>query len=379
MAQEKVDFFGNKNVNGALGRPQYDPGELRPTLAYNERGAPTSFETDKYDVSSMTYPEDLMSDNNIYGNNYVIFYINVAEDSKLLNELKYETVEDPSSIPPTQRGDATALNSSAAAAIGITAVGGAVTGALAKAVGITGEASTVAGAGLGLAAGAALSKQAASFTRAQKRLKQAIALYMPNDLSVKYSMDWSEEETALAAAAFTGADVISRFLVPGKKSGIGQAGLTLGTSAALKTPGTGDYLSNVTGLAVNPKKEQIFKGVNYRTFSMTYNFYPRSPSETMNVNEIIKAFKLHMHPEFKDDFNFLYIYPSEFDIFYYNNGVENPNIHRHTSVILTDLDVNYTPDGQYNAFDDGMSTHITMTLTFKELALLTKQNILDRF
>lgn len=351
----------------------------KPTLAQPERGAPTSFETDKYDVSSMTYPEDLMSDNNIYGKNYVIFYINVAEDSKLLNELKYETVEDPNAVPPRLRGDATALNTSAGAVMGVSAVGGAVTGSLAKAVGITGENSTAAGAGLGLAAGAAISKQAASFTRAQKRLKQAIALYMPNDLSVKYSMDWSEEETALAAAAFAGADVIERFLTPGKKSGIGQAALTLGTTAALKTPGTGDYLSNVTGLAVNPKKEQIFKGVNYRTFSMTYNFYPRSPSETANINEIIKAFKLHMHPEFKDQFNFLYIYPSEFDIFYYNNGVENPNIHRHTSVILTDMDVNYTPDGQYNSFDDGMSTHITMTLTFKELALLTKQNILDRF
>ena len=362
-------------------------GSAKPIIPQPERGAPTTFENDKYDVSSLTYPDDLMSDNNIYGNNYVIFYINVSEDSKLINELKYETLDDPTAIPPRLRGDAIALNSSLAATIGVTALSGAVTGSIAKGLGLTGKAATVGGGAIGAAAGLATSTQTSSFTRAQKRLKQAIALYMPNDLSVKYSMDWSAQDTAVAAAAFAGSEIVERFLKESKKSGVGQANTdpaveaakVAGTVAALKAPGTGDYLSGITGLAVNPKKEQIFKGVNYREFSMTYNFYPRSPSETANVNKIIKAFKLHMHPEFKDSFNFLYIYPSEFDIFYYNNGVENPNIHRHTSVILTDVDVNYTPDGQYNSFSDGMSTHITMTLSFKELALLTKQNILDGF
>lgn len=359
----------------------------KPSLAPKDRGAPTSFQNDKYDVSSLTYPDDLMSDNNTYGNNYVIFYINVAEDSKLINELKYETINDPSAIPPRLRGDAVALNSSVAATLGVTALSGAVAGSIGQGLGLTGDGSAPLAAGLGLAAAGALSSQAASFTRAQKRLRQAIALYMPNDLSVKYSMDWSPEETFGAAAAFTGSDVIERFIKESKKSGIGQADTdpakeaakVAGTVGALKAPGAGNYLSNITGLAVNPKKEQIFKGVNYREFTMTYNFYPRSSAETANVNNIIKAFKLHMHPEFKDSFNFLYIYPSEFDIFYYNNGVENPNVHRHTSVILTDLDVNYTPDGQYNSYDDGMSTHISLTMTFKELALLTKQNILDGF
>ena len=361
--------------------------QVKPSLAPKDRGAPTSFENDKYDVSSLTYPDDLMSDNNIYGNNYVIFYINVAEDSKLLNELKYETINDPNAIPPRLRGDAVALNSSLAATVGVTALSGAITGGIAKGLGLSGKAAVAGGAVIGGGSAAAAATQTSSFTRAQKRLKQAIALYMPNDLSVKYSMDWSETDTAVAAAAFAGSELVERFLKESKKSGVGQANTdpakeaakVAGTVAALKAPGTGDYMSNITGLAVNPKKEQIFKGVNYRTFSMTYNFYPRNPAETANVNNIIKAFKLHMHPEFKDSFNFLYIYPSEFDIFYYNNGVENPNIHRHTSVILTDVDVNYTPDGQFNSFGDGMSTHISLTLSFKELALLTKQNILDGF
>jgi hypothetical protein len=202
---------------------------------------------------------------------------------------------------------------------------------------------------------------------------------MPESLDIKYSMDWTEEDTSLAAAAYAGAGVAGDFLTPGKRSGIGQAALTAGTTAALKTPGLGDYTSAQTGLAANPKKEQIFKGVKYRDFNLNYKFYPRSSEEANNVREIIKAFKLHMHPEFKDAFNFLYIYPSEFDIYYYNNGVENLNLHRHTSVVLTDLNVSYAPNGLYSAFEDGMPTQINIEMSFRELALLTKDNILDGF
>jgi len=37
--------------------------------------------------------------------------------------------------------------------------------------------------------------------------------------------------------------------------------------------------------------------------------------------------------------------------------------------------VNYAPNGQFTSFADGMPTQINITLTFKELALLTKDKI----
>lgn len=394
LVPSKVDIFGNKNINGAWGKPMaWQSTSKKPEaqsrsenkLAYKSRGVATTFSYDKYDVSHTTYPNDLMSDTNQYGGNYVIFYINVAEDSKLLNQLKsdYETVADTSAIPPRQRGDALALNTSKTQAVAVGTLGGAAAGKLGRIAGLGSSSTLKKGASLGLAASLATASTAASFSRAQKRLKKAIALYMPNELSVRYSMDWSEEDTALASALFAGADFIAGFLPGGKKSGIGQASAdalkTMGTYGTLKAPVLGDYTSAQTGLATNPKKEQIFKGVNYRTFTMNYSFHPRSKAEVDNVNEIIHTFKLHMHPEFKDSYNFLYIYPSEFDIYYYQNGKENMNLHRHTSVVLTDMDVNYTPNGIYSSFEDGMPTQINITLQFKELALLTKDNILDGF
>jgi hypothetical protein len=137
-------------------------------------------------------------------------------------------------------------------------------------------------------------------------------------------------------------------------------------------------MSAATGLAANPKKEQIFKGVDFRSFTFDYQFFPRDVKEAQNVLKIIKEFKYHMHPEFaKDSGNFIYIYPSEFDIFYYQNGAENMNLHRHTSCVLTELNVNYTPNGAFTTFANGMPTQINVTMNFKELALLTKDKITD--
>ena len=84
-----------------------------------------------------------------------------------------------------------------------------------------------------------------------------------------------------------------------------------------------------------------------------------------------------MHPEFKDGNNFVYIYPSEFDVYYYQGGQENLTIHRHTSCVLTEMNINYTPNGVFTTFSNGMPTQINVQMTFRELALLTKDKIKD--
>jgi hypothetical protein len=61
-------------------------------------------------------------------------------------------------------------------------------------------------------------------------------------------------------------------------------------------------------MAANPMKEQIFKNVNFRKFTFDYTFSPRDPGEAKAIKKIIKTFKLHMHPEYKDANNFIFIY-----------------------------------------------------------------------
>lgn len=343
-----------------------------------------AFNTGQYNVTSHSYPSDLLSSTNNYGGNYVIFYINVAIDSKLIGKLSENDLVAVSDIPRRDRGDLIAMNISKDKLVAtqtVTAVGGAV---LAK-IGLgTGAGATATVAGAAVVGAAATASQAASASRSQRRLKTAIAMHVPNQLSIRYGMNWSDDDTAAFQMIATGGSEIMNALNSNDMKQLGEnakragsVGASIISNLALSKGPNASAMSAATGLAANPKKEQIFKGVDFRTFSFDYQFFPRSEQEASNVLNIIKEFKYHMHPEFKDANNFLYIYPSEFDISYYQNGEENPNLHRHTSCVLQEMTVNYTPNGTFTTFPNGMPTQINVTLGFRELALLTKDKVED--
>ena len=350
----------------------------KPNL-YTPRGGASFFNSGKYDVQQYSYPSDLMSDEATYGGHYAIFYINVATDSKLLKRDGAETVRD---LTPRDRGDLIAMGMSSKQLTAANAGAGAIEGAIGGGL-LTGNmkgagAGAATGAAVGGATGLMLGSQSPDASRSQKRLKTAIALHMPNTLAINYGVEWSEEDTGMIAmAGAVGGEVMKALQSGGKNSDVTGTGAAILTNIALSKGPNGAANSAATGLAANPKKEQVFKGVHFRTFSYDYKFFPRNSDEAKNVMNIIGQFKYHMHPEFKDDNNFVYIYPSEFDIFYYTGGRENLNIHRHTSCVLTDMSVNYTPNGMFNTFPDGMPTQIDITLSFRELALLTKDKIKD--
>jgi hypothetical protein len=346
---------------------------------YTPRGGASKFEGGKYDITSYSYPSDLMASDGRYGGNYAIFYINVATDSKLFKDKSVKTVDD---FPARDRGDLVAQGFTRKGLVGANALvntlGGAVGGSIGFGGGAAGAAKGVALANVATVGVGVAATQAPDATRSQKRLKTAIALHVPNQLQIRYGMQYSEEDTALlAAAGALGSEGLKALQSKGKDSDVTGVGAAIISNLALSKGPSAGANSAALGLAANPKKEQVFKGVDFRTFQFDYQFFPRNETEAKNVMNIIKEFKYHMHPEFKDTNNFLYIYPSEFDIMYYQGSVENENIHRHTSCVLTEMSINYTPNGLFTTFDNGMSTQMNVTLNFRELALLTKDKIKD--
>ena len=356
------------------------------------RGSATSFDN-QYNVGSYMYPSDLMDPSNKYAGNYVIFYINVHEDSILFRNNSASVVNG--NIPNRTKGylSGQQIDESSAkkTATAVNGLGGAGAGAIANAVGGFGlsSGSTIVGATVGGLATLATINEIGKIKSEYKRINQAIALHMPLDLNVSYGVQWAEENMGGVGALLGMGENVINAITDDSKGISGRmdelvAGFNTASSFVAGTilSGTpvGNALSKTSGVASNPKKEQMFQSVDFRTFNFNYSFFARSPEEASNVRSIIKLFKMHMHPEYKKNTgNFLYLYPSEFDIFYYNNGVENMNLHRHTSCVLTNMTVQYTPNGQFNSFDDGMPTKINVTLTFKELALLDKELIDDGF
>ena len=352
--------------------------------------APKSFESNqkKYSVEGYSYPENLMGHMAEYGSNYVLFYINVNEASKMLENPAADLTVDIDTSERIKKGItgkeySTASILAVQTAVGATqgaAAGGALAGALADKLGK----GALVGAGIGAAiqgaGAAAIAANASGFSRAQKRLKTAIALHVPNQLSIRYGANWSDEETFGMQAAQTAIEIAKALAtssesIVDKAKTAGKGTLAIISNSALTKGPNAGAMSAMSGLAPNPMKEQIFKGIDFRTFSVDYSFSPRNAAESRGVLNIIAAFKYHMHPEYKDANNFLFLYPSEFDIVYYHNGAENMNIHRHTSCVLTEMQVNYTPNGNFTTFAGGMPTQINITMSFKELTILTKELI----
>jgi len=343
-----------------------------------------TFDANKYKIDQLSYPIDLMSPQ--YGGNYAVFYINVADDSRL--NVKENTVELDPTTEARMRNGLVAKNLSVA---GLAAASGGLqvleslkggmqkdkdgknSGKLTAAkAGIEGSVNAI-----GVAVAGSLAPNA---SRSQRRLKTAIALHVPNQLSVRYGTTWDVTDTAaIQAVADAGGALAEAISDPANmKKALASGGSVVREAAAnlalTKLPNAG-AISAALGIAANPKKEQTFQGVEFRKFSFDYQFFPRDEFEAENVLNIIHQFKLHMHPEFKSELNYVWIYPSEFDITYYTQGSENLNLHRHTSCVLKNMNVNYTPNGSFSVFANGMPTQINVTLEFKELQLASKETI----
>lgn len=221
----------------------------------------------------------------------------------------------------------------------------------------------------------------------KKRLLTAISLYTPATLRNRYSVSWSEEDMLgtqlLGETAKAAGDAFSAF-----KNSNGFAGGVAAAATGLKnvvTPRAAfgarsildklPYAQKILGIAPsNSKQEQLFRGVDFRTFEFDYKFAPRNEIEAGNVLSIIRAFRHHMLPEFLDKSEFLYIYPSEFDVRYYKGDSENQYLEKQMTAVLTTVNVDYAPLGIFNTFANGMPTHINLNLSFKELALPSKES-----
>lgn len=332
----------------------------------------TSYDSNKYSVDQHSYPDNLMSE--AYGGNYAVFYINVSDDSKLAE--KEEDLILPNDMEPRHRTSWVGKEMTTKQLIKNAGLAGAAEG-LVSGGGFKGALTQGAGATIGTGA---IGLFAPDKTRSLRRLKTAIALHIPNQLSVRYGMQWSEEDTAaLQAVSGVSDGLLAALQNKGSVNKQAMVGAEAVASFALnKVPNSG-AISAKLGIASNPKKEQTFKGVDFRKFTFEYQFFPRSSQEAQNVLNIIETFKLHMHPEFKTENQFVYIYPSEFDITYYTNYTENMNIHKHTSCVLEEMTVNYTPNGNFNVFNDGMPTQINISLGFRELMLLSKESMAGGF
>lgn len=140
--------------------------------------------------------------------------------------------------------------------------------------------------------------------------------------------------------------------------------------------------TQLLGQTINPRKELVYNAPELRTFEFSYEFYPRNVKESQMVESIIKLFRFHSAPSLSDNGNFL-VPPSIFEIKFYqrtfNSVTENPFLLKVRDCALTEVNVDFTPNGTFSSFGNGAPTAITMSLTFKELDINVKDDILEGY
>lgn len=357
---------------------------------------------------------------------FVRFFINVAEESKLVRTNKVATTgyvdysEQDRAFKNQTSADALTTGAGIAAGTALASVGGSTAvrsasavkalfkskGALgAKTAAMIGAAGTVGAAIAGYAAvnGTGVGQAVIDnfkLTQRLKRLAASICLYTPDNIRANYSFEYSMPDDLLvhlaqqdnydaikkglksmtgplADADYTDFSSVTNAISQSGKSAasaVGSVGRILGASNQ-----TASMLSRT---AANKKKDIMFQHVGNRTFNFQYTFAPRDANEASEVDDIIFMFKYFAHPEMLQGYgNFLYLYPAEFDIEYGMiaadglSDTQNKFINKISSCVLTAFDVNYAPRSSFQSLENGEPPIIELSMTFQEIETLHRDRI----
>jgi len=235
----------------------------------------------------------------------------------------------------------------------------------------------------------------------------SIIMYMPEDISTGFRGNWGGKAFSTVGAGILGA--------------AGQAGLTnkmsgtfglvgkqferaLGLTAAkvlqksIKAVG-GDTLSNddifgsVSGAIMNPNTELLFQAVDMRNFMLKFKLVPRDGTESGDINQIVKTFKActlpHRNPGQVMGYNdptkdinngivdaFIGV-PNLCKVSFMRGSVEHEVLPRYKMLAVTQVDVNYTPDGAYATYDDAQPVAIELSINFQETKINFAEEVIS--
>ena len=240
-----------------------------------------------------------------------------------------------------------------------------------------------------------------------------LILYMPDDISDTLSAGWEGKSfgnltgSILSAAARKGTlkklEQGFNVAVNQIKKAPAEAAAALATSLAKSITGdqitTGDVFGTVSGVIRNPNAEILFQKMNFRTFDLTFKMAPYNDLEAQEVMTIIRTFRKAMLPQYglqgKEvvgygtdklddekkittnkalDAAFVKV-PKVCSVHYMRGGDVHPFLPRYKMCAITDVAVNYTPDGNYAIFEDGMPVAVELKVSFMETKLIFSEDV----
>ena len=153
-----------------------------------------------------------------------------------------------------------------------------------------------------------------------------------------------------------------------KQVGEGSEEVKTGVAAMLTKAATGgSILTRTTGSVINPNMEMLFQGPQIRPFTFSWKMSPRDYEEAEMVKKIIRMFKQSQAVKRSKSMLFLES-PNTYAIrFLTARGKEHSFLPKIKECALQGFSINYTPDGNYQTYENSSMVAYEMTMSFQEL------------
>ena len=234
----------------------------------------------------------------------------------------------------------------------------------------------------------------------KKTSRPSVIMYMPQDISTGYRAQWSGKKMSnlganmlktigskntlqgLESAANSVRDQVNN-LIPEKTNEAIQKTIGRITGDSLSAD---DIFSSTRGVILNPNVELLFSGHDLRNFQLNYKLVPRNADEAEDIKKIINTFRAAMLPNFADGdeltfsraistaSNFIKV-PNVCKISFMTGGGLNSNVPQYKMCAMTQVDINYTPDGTYATYSDGTMVAYELQLSFQETKLIFSEEV----
>lgn len=139
----------------------------------------------------------------------------------------------------------------------------------------------------------------------------------------------------------------------------------------------GQLLTRQTGLIINPNAELLFQGPSMRQFGFSFGMSARSSNEAQNITKIIRALKQGMSVRRSSSGLFL-MSPHLFELKYLaGSDRPNPHLNKFKMCAMTGLNVNYTPNQTFMAFENNMPVAYQLDMQFQEIEPIFNDDYTD--
>jgi hypothetical protein len=143
-------------------------------------------------------------------------------------------------------------------------------------------------------------------------------------------------------------------------------------------------LARGAGVVPNSNLELLFKGPTLRQFQFAYRFSPRSKPEAADVRRIIRFFKQgsaarKLNATKGAGYRSVFLgSPNVFKLEYKTVGGKSiAGVNKFKICALQGVSVNYAPDGQWSAYEEGQPVSYTMSLGFQEIEPIYESDYQD--